>query len=164
MRQLLFLTLLLLAGTLQAQWNLMFGWHGDFMIATIITFAFFAVPWEIIALSAFSAWWFTWRPDMTWEIVLVAILPLVWGLGGKHIPIRQSVLWGVAVIASITMFYLGSGAWQFLSTREFYFNLIVSFAFALGVFRILRWLYVDLGKGRMTLYGQILNEGRRNRV
>ncbi|OGZ02651.1 MAG: hypothetical protein A2946_00205 [Candidatus Liptonbacteria bacterium RIFCSPLOWO2_01_FULL_53_13] len=166
MRQSLYLILFLTAVALQAYWGRVFGWEADFILAALITLAFFARASEIIFISALAVFWLSWNPSLAREIILIALFPLLWAFLGKQIPVHRALIHFFAVIASIALFYVlvNAGELSAIAVGTLLKDIAVSSVCAVAMYQLLRPAHASDGKGRMTLFTALLHDGQRNRI
>jgi|GEM_PF-2445088 len=115
---------LIIALMLQLNSRDVFGWSPEFVLGTMIVFAFYLEFIELAALTSVSALALNWQPSLNLELLLIAILPMIIFGVKKFLPWRNAINNFLAILSALLIFY-GATNYAALSGYPFLFPKIV---------------------------------------
>jgi hypothetical protein len=138
LRSIIAILLLLLACALQF-WFASAGTFIDFILATLIVFAFFFDMWELVVFILFAVFVINWAPIMSVDIFIFSIIPM--GAYAFHKVFAWTVWAAVpaAIICGFILLYLSIAPAAFLSS----WNLFLVDLFGALIFGFLVFLTLD---------------------
>ncbi len=120
LRSILAILILLLACAFQF-WFASVGVFINFILATLIVFAFFFDIWELLVFVLFAIFVVNWQPIMSVDIFLFAIIPIVAYAFHKVFAWTAWVAAPVAIVCGFILLYLAIAPAAFLTNWNLFF-------------------------------------------
>jgi hypothetical protein len=81
------------------------GMRGDFVLTTLIVFAFIFTFWELVVFALFGAFFLNTSPYLGWSVLMLILIPLLAYIARNRFPLDRwfGVLFGIVI--GIPLFY-----------------------------------------------------------
>lgn len=116
----------------------LWSWSPEFVLATLITLAFFVTFGQLVLLGCLAAWLLAWQPGLGQEVVSLVMLPLAAYFVRRLSPWQSWLSNLVLVAGSIPAFYILAEMIPVLATRVFFSVTVATLAYTAVLFYILK--------------------------